>query len=60
MSLHGLITHFFLMLGNKPLSGSTTDYLSILPPEGHLGYPQVLATMHKASINICVQGFVWM
>lgn len=60
MSFHGSIAHFFLMLGNKPLSGSTTDYLSILLPEGHLHCPQVLATMHKAAINIFVQGFVWM
>ena len=29
-----------------------------LPTEGHLGFFQVLALMHKAAININVQVFV--
>ena len=30
-----------------------------IPTEGHLGYFQVLATMNKAAVYICVQIFEW-
>ena len=30
------------------------------PSEGHLGCFQVLATINKVGINMCVQVFVWM
>jgi len=46
-----LIARFFLALSNIPLSGCTSLFIS-LPTEGHLGFFQVLALMHKAAVNI--------
>ena len=52
MSFYGLVAQFFLMMNHIPLPGCTTAiYLST---RGHLGCFQVLTTMSKALINICV------
>ena len=55
---HDLITHFFSVLNNSPLSGCTSVYLSIHLLKQHLGYFQVWAIMRKAAINLHMQVFV--
>ena len=56
MSFHSLITLFHLPLSNIPFSEYATVYLSITSTEGHFSGFQVLATMNKDVVNLCVQG----
>ena len=57
---YGLIAHFTLALNNIPLSGCTTDYLSYVPTntKGIVVFSKI-CSISKATINICVEGFVW-
>lgn len=56
MFFHGLIAYFFLVLNDTPL-----DVLQFthLPTKKYLGCFQVVVIINKATINICVQYFMW-
>ena len=56
MSFHGLITLFHLSLSNIPFPEYATIYLSITSAEEHFSGFQVLGTMNKDVVNLCVQG----
>lgn len=58
-SLDGLITHLFLVLNNNPSSECAAIYFIHTPAEGHPGRFQVWAVLNEATINVCVQVFVW-
>ena len=55
MSFLDLVSLFFLLLNNVPLSGCLFIYL---PIEGHAGCFHILAIINKTPINICMKVFL--